>query len=70
MLVLTRKEGESIVIHGRIVVSVIKTRAHRVQIGIDAPKCVDIYRSEVLEAIRQEEAREQPGVENRVPEAV
>ena len=70
MLVLTRKEGESIVIHGRIVVSVIKIHAHRVQVGIDAPKCFDIYRSEVLEAISQEEAREQPAVENRVPEAV
>ena len=67
MLVLSRKEGESIVIQGRIVVSVLKTRAHRVRIGIEAPKDMAVHRREVLEAIMNEEPDERRVAESCIP---
>lgn len=47
MLVLTRKTHETILIDGRIEVSVIQVRGNRVKIGIIAPESVSIERSEV-----------------------
>jgi carbon storage regulator len=42
MLLLTRKVGDAIVIDGRIVVKVIDIQGGRVQLGIEAPKEVEI----------------------------
>jgi carbon storage regulator len=47
MLVLSRKEGERIVIGGTIVVTIVETRGGRVRIGVDAPPEVPILRDEV-----------------------
>jgi carbon storage regulator len=47
MLVLTRKEGEKIFIGENIVITVVKGSG--VKIGIDAPKDVQIVRSELEE---------------------
>lgn len=53
MLVLTRKKGESIVIHDNIVITVLSVEGDNVKIGVSAPKDIDIYRKEVFEAIQQ-----------------
>ncbi len=47
MLVLTRKQGESIQIEGGITVKLISVHGGRVKIGIDAPDYVSITRSEL-----------------------
>jgi carbon storage regulator len=47
MLVLTRKEGERIVIDGQIVVTVLQVRGNQIRLGIEAPKDVPIRRSEL-----------------------
>ncbi|MBX3436320.1 MAG: carbon storage regulator [Planctomycetaceae bacterium] len=47
MLVLTRKQGESIRIDDEIVVTVIDVRQGRVRIGIEAPKDRRIKRMEL-----------------------
>jgi len=49
VLVLSRKAGESIVIAGEIVVTVVELGRGRVQIGIDAPAHVSVYRNEIVE---------------------
>lgn len=67
MLVLSRKEGESIVIQGRIVVSVLNVRRHKVRIGVDAPKEMAVHRREVLEAIMNEESGERCVAESCIP---
>jgi len=67
MLVLSRKEGESIVIQGRIVVSVLNVRGHRVRIGIEAPRHMDVHRREVLEAIMSEETGERRLADSCIP---
>ncbi len=55
MLVLSRKKNESIIIDGRIRITVVEVRGDKVRLGIEAPREVPVHRSEVLEAIRREE---------------
>ena len=57
MLVLTRRVGESLVIGDDVVVTVLEVRADGVRLGIDAPRSVRVHRSEVLDAVRLENAR-------------
>jgi carbon storage regulator len=47
MLVLSRKTDESIVIDGRIEVTVVQIEGGRVRLGITAPREVSIRRSEL-----------------------
>lgn len=47
MLVLTRKNGESVVIDDDIVITVLGTRNGQVRLGISAPKTVTVHRKEV-----------------------
>lgn len=47
MLVLTRKEGEKLVIGDNIVVTINRIAGNRVAIGIDAPREVSIVRGEL-----------------------
>ena len=55
MLVLTRKQSESIVINENITITVVKIGNGRVRIGIDAPKDIGISRSELLENKEKEQ---------------
>ena len=54
MLVLSRKKNESIVIDGKIVITVVEVRGEKVRLGIEAPRDVPIHRSEIYDAIRSE----------------
>lgn len=55
MLVLSRKADESIVIDGRIRITVVKAGANTVRLGIVAPENVTVHREEVHERIASEE---------------
>ena len=59
MLVLSHKEGESIVIDGRIEVTVLLSKKGKIRLGIVAPPAMTIDRSEVHER-RQEFAAATP----------
>lgn len=48
MLVLSRRESESLVIDGRIVVTVVKLASGKARLGIEAPPDVAIKREELL----------------------
>lgn len=48
MLVLSRKPGEAIRIGEDIEVSIIEVRGDTVRIGIDAPRNVPIFRTELI----------------------
>jgi len=57
MLVLTRKEEESIMIGDDIEVKVLDLKESQVKLGIVAPRSVAVHRQEVYLAIQEENAQ-------------
>jgi carbon storage regulator len=49
MLVLGRKVGESIVIDGGIVVTVMEIKGEKIRLGVEAPRDVTVLRAEVAD---------------------
>lgn len=60
MLVLSRKEGEQIVIGENIVITVVDIDRGKIRLGIEAPKDVPIYRKELLPLEPQRTAQPAP----------
>ena len=54
MLVLTRKQNESIMIGDTIVVKVLDVKENQVRIGVVAPREIRVHRMEVYLAIQRE----------------
>ena len=52
MLVLTRKNGETIKIGDDIEITIVSAKNDQVKIGIKAPKNIEIFRKEILEQIQ------------------
>ncbi|RLB86275.1 MAG: carbon storage regulator [Deltaproteobacteria bacterium] len=57
MLVLTRKVDESITIGSNITVTVLEIRGNQVRLGIDAPRQTSVHRTEIYEAIVEENVK-------------
>lgn len=57
MLVLTRRENESIMIGADIEVKVLDLKDNQVKIGIVAPRSVAVHRREIYLAIQAENAQ-------------
>jgi carbon storage regulator len=53
MLVLTRREGEEIVIAGNIRVNLVSVEGGKVRLGISAPPSVPVHRKEVYDRLAQ-----------------
>ncbi len=53
MLILTRKKDEQIIISSNISITILEISNDKVKIGIDAPKDVKIFRSELFEDTKQ-----------------
>jgi carbon storage regulator len=51
VLVLTRKQGEKILIGDDIVITILDVRGDSIRIGIDAPRGLGIQRDEVVRAV-------------------
>lgn len=59
MLIMTRREGESIIIDGNIKVTVTAIggpRSNQVKIGVEAPKHIEVHREEIYDRIQKEQA--------------
>jgi carbon storage regulator len=54
MLVLTRKLNQSITLGDDITITVLNVEGDRVSIGVNAPRSVRIFRSELLEGTKSE----------------
>ncbi len=54
MLVLSRKLNEKIVIDDNIEITIVGIENGKVQIGIEAPKEIEIMRKELLEDVKEE----------------
>ena len=57
MLILSRRQGETIVIDGNIRVTVMEVRGDQVRIGIEAPRSVTVHREEVFAQITETNRR-------------
>ncbi len=57
MLVLSRKQGQSIVIGNEIVISVKEIRGRTVRISVETPDGVPVYREEIHREIVEENKR-------------
>ena len=61
MLILSRKNGERIVVpYCELVVTVLAVEGKTVRLGISAPNEVDVYREEVWHRLCQEKHRPPP----------
>ncbi|MCG8452601.1 MAG: carbon storage regulator CsrA [Spirochaetales bacterium] len=54
MLILSRRKDESVVIDGRIEVSIVDIKGDQVKLGIKAPRDVKVFRHEVYQAIQDQ----------------
>ena len=54
MLILTRKEGESIRIGDQISIKIVAMDGHHCKIGVEAPRSVSVNREEVYLKIKSE----------------
>lgn len=54
MLVLSRKKDESIIIGDHIEIKILAVEGEQIKLGIVAPKTVKVHRSEVFEAIQEQ----------------
>ena len=55
MLILTRREGETIMIGDDIEVEILSVKGNQVRIGITAPEEVPVHREEIYDRIREEQ---------------
>ena len=58
MLALTRKPGQQIMIGDDIIIHVVDVQGDNVRLGIEAPKSIKIYRSELYQAIVEENRKD------------
>lgn len=56
MLVLSRRQNETIVINDNIVVTVVGMRDGKVRLGIEAPRDIPVHRGEIYKRIQLEGA--------------
>jgi carbon storage regulator len=64
MLVLSRKNGESIKIGDNIEITIISSKHDQVKVGIKAPHNIEIYRSEIYDQILSENQQASKDISN------
>ncbi len=64
MLVLSRKNRETVVIDGCITVKVLQIKGNTIRLGIDAPKDMSVRRGELLQEVTIELAPQAGAEEN------
>jgi len=67
VLVLSRKVGESVVIGGGIVVTVVRVEGEAVRLGIAAPANIPVHRKEIFEEIQRNNREALTHQRQRVP---
>ena len=55
MLVLSRREGEAVMIGTDVTVVILGVKGRQVRVGITAPKSIDIYREEIFPSSQRNE---------------
>ncbi|MCG8482293.1 MAG: carbon storage regulator CsrA [Clostridia bacterium] len=68
MLVLTRKNNESIMIGSHIKINIIQCEDGKVKLGIEAPKNIKIHREEIFNTIIEENKKANQILPNTLPQ--
>ena len=68
MLVLTRKQGESIMIGDQIKIVICDVSGGRVRVGFEAPDDVMVYRGELYQSVQSEAVNQCLGMECYIPD--
>ncbi len=55
MLILTRKQGESITIGDNIKITILDVKGKYVRVGVDAPKELAVHRQEILPGAKKDD---------------
>lgn len=58
MLILSRKEGESIMVSEDICITIVRTVNGKVDVGISAPKKMPVHRLEIFEKNKKKEKKD------------
>lgn len=56
MLILTRSQGQSIIIGDDITVTILGEQGSQIRIGVEAPKDITVHREEVYRRINNDES--------------
>ncbi len=70
MLIITRRPGEKIMLGDDVVIEVIEASGSSVRIGIDAPKSIPVYREEIWQAVKDENAAAAAADATAVPDEI
>ena len=54
MLILSRNEGESLMISDNVIITVVGLSGNQVRLGITAPKEIHVHREEIYQRIQNE----------------
>ncbi|MBN2169794.1 MAG: carbon storage regulator CsrA [Candidatus Krumholzibacteriota bacterium] len=66
MLVLSRKRDQSIMVGNDVRITIVEVRGDTVQLGIEAPRRVAIYREEIYTAIQNANREAAAGTDDSV----
>jgi carbon storage regulator len=56
VLIITRRPGEKIMLGDDVIIEVVEVSGSSVRLGIQAPKAVPVYREEIWQSVKQENA--------------
>jgi carbon storage regulator len=68
VLIITRRQGEKIMLGDEIVVHVMEIVGNSVRVGIEAPRSVPVYREEIWHAVRDENRAAADAASNALPQ--
>jgi carbon storage regulator len=68
VLIITRRPGEKIMVGDEVTIHVMEILGNQVRLGIHAPKSIPVYREEIWEAARAEDAADAAAARSSPPD--
>jgi carbon storage regulator len=56
VLILSRRAGEALMIGDDVTIVILGIKGSQVRVGIEAPKCINVYREEIWPSPRRNES--------------